>query len=96
MEDASAAASPLLPPAGPSPVGNGAVERHLKLATRLSWVANWLLLVLKIAAFALSMSKAVLASLADSAGALGCTTWERAVQPVLCSCHTCFSPACSL
>lgn len=62
------AASPLLPPAGPGPASrNGALARHLKLATHLSWAANWLLLALKIAAFFLSMSKAVLASLADSA-----------------------------
>ncbi|PRW57612.1 CDF membrane isoform A [Chlorella sorokiniana] len=67
MEEAGNAAAPLLPPAGPSAASNGALARHLKMATRLSWAANWLLLVLKIAAFALSMSKAVLASLADSA-----------------------------
>jgi divalent metal cation (Fe/Co/Zn/Cd) transporter len=41
----------------------------LKLAFRLSWAANWLLLGLKIAAFVVSRSKAVLASLADSGGA---------------------------
>lgn len=71
------AASPLLPPAGPGPASrNGALARHLKLATHLSWAANWLLLALKIAAFFLSMSKAVLASLADSAGA--CLTKRRA------------------
>lgn len=71
MEEHTEAAVPLLPPAGPgpSPAGNGGVARHLKLATQLSWAANWLLLLLKTAAFALSLSKAVLASLADSAGA---------------------------
>jgi divalent metal cation (Fe/Co/Zn/Cd) transporter len=36
---------------------------------RLSWVVNWLLLGLKIAAYVVSRSKAVLASLADSGGA---------------------------
>lgn len=35
---------------------------------RLSWAVNWLLLGLKIVAYAVSRSKAVLASLADSGG----------------------------
>lgn len=41
---------------------------HLTLSVQLSWVANWLLLALKILAFAVSRSKAVMASMADSAG----------------------------
>ena len=67
MEDAREVNAPLLAPAGPSPRPN----RHVRLASGLSWAANWLLLALKIAAYALSASKAVLASLADSAGAPG-------------------------
>jgi len=39
---------------------------RLEWAFRLSWLGNWLLLVLKIFAFSMSGSKAVLASLIDS------------------------------
>lgn len=56
---------PLLPMAAEA----GEFKERIELATQLSWVVNWLLLFLKAAAFALSGSKAVLASLADSAGA---------------------------
>ncbi|GAB4819696.1 hypothetical protein N2152v2_006742 [Parachlorella kessleri] len=41
--------------------------RHISLAFKLSWAVNWLLLALKVYAFAVSSSKAVLASMADSA-----------------------------
>ena len=41
---------------------------HISLAFKLSWAVNWLLLALKVYAFAVSSSKAVLASMADSAG----------------------------
>lgn len=44
---------------------------HLALAFKLSWVVNWLLLGLKVYAFVVSRSKAVLASMADSAGMVG-------------------------
>ena len=38
-------------------------------ATNASWAVNWALLIIKLAAYILSNSKAVLASLADSVGA---------------------------
>lgn len=43
----------------------------MRLAFRLSWLVNWLLLGLKVLAFVVSGSKAVLASTADSAGEPG-------------------------
>jgi hypothetical protein len=43
---------------------------HVARAFQLSWVVNWLLFALKVYAFAVSSSKAVLASMADSAGKL--------------------------
>lgn len=48
---------------------------HLNLAYKLSWVVNWLLLGIKIYAFAVSRSKAVLASMADSAGTRLCKSF---------------------
>lgn len=42
-------------------------ERRLQYAVGASWATNWLLLAIKIYAFSVSGSKAVLASMADSA-----------------------------
>lgn len=60
----SASREALLPPAEGSAANSGS---QLKLAFLLSWVVNWLLLGLKVLAFLVSGSKAVLASTADSA-----------------------------
>ena len=51
-------AEALLPPAAGTPS-----SAHIKLAFKLSWAVNWALLGLKVLAFAVSHSKAVLASL---------------------------------
>lgn len=57
----------LLPPPEGSAT-DASLASKLKLAFRLSWLVNWLLLGLKVLAVVVSGSKAVLASTADSAG----------------------------
>ena len=61
-----------------------------RVAVTASWIVNWFLLVAKIVVFALSRSKAVLAALADSAGA-----WRgRAGATISHGCQACQHVGC--
>ena len=70
-----------------APAGRAAAWITTECAVNASWLVNWALLIIKLVAFIVSNSKAVLASLADSAGAEGsCGDIRRAPAPELPPC----------